>query len=139
LAWVDERAIEIAVINLIDNALKYAGGTPSVRIWVLEEASRFVVSVVDEGPGIAESERRRIFERFVRGSTRNSGEAVRGSGIGLSLVLQIAEAHGGTAWVEPGMGSKERPGSAFRFSIRKRQGVKQSAASKASPLLGPEE
>jgi two-component system, OmpR family, phosphate regulon sensor histidine kinase PhoR len=122
-AFVDERAIEIAVINLVDNALKYASGTQLVRVTLLEEAKRFVVSVIDQGPGIAPAERRRIFERFVRGSSRQSGEVVRGSGIGLSLVLQIAEAHGGTAWVDVGTpGERGQPGSgaAFRFSILKR-------------------
>jgi two-component system, OmpR family, phosphate regulon sensor histidine kinase PhoR len=127
VAYIDERAVEIAVINLIDNALKYASGTSLVRIVVLEEAKRFVVSVVDQGPGIAEAERRRIFERFVRGSTRTEGEAVRGSGIGLSLVLQIAEAHGGTAWVDLGDGPPDRPGAAFRFAIQKRPLLRPSA------------
>lgn len=121
VAFIDERAVEIAVINLVDNSLKYAKGTPEVRVKVLEESKRFVVTVEDQGPGISASDQRRIFERFVRGSGRHGAEAVRGSGIGLSLVQQIAEAHGGKAWVESsGGGSGGRAGACFRFSLAKR-------------------
>jgi two-component system phosphate regulon sensor histidine kinase PhoR len=55
--------------------------------------------VTDQGPGIASEDRKRIFERFVRGKT-SSGKQVRGSGIGLSLVKHIAEAHGGSITIE---------------------------------------
>ena len=105
---IDERAIQLAIINLIDNALKYAPGTGVITVRAARENGDIVVRVVDRGPGVPAEERERIFERFVRGSTaRSTGEAgrgdsrrVRGSGIGLALVKHIAESHGGRAWVE---------------------------------------
>lgn len=119
-AWIDERAIEIAVINLIDNALKYAQGTRELLVRIREEKRRFVISVTDQGPGIPKAERRRIFERFVRGKGPPPGAQVRGSGIGLSLVQQIAEAHGGEAWVDDGEGPADRPGACFSISVARR-------------------
>jgi two-component system phosphate regulon sensor histidine kinase PhoR len=96
---LDERAIEIAVINLVDNALKYAPDGELVSIAVSQQAGKIEIRVTDRGSGIPLEDRRRIFERFVRGKTA-FGKQVRGSGIGLALVKHIAEAHGGSVWVE---------------------------------------
>lgn len=98
---LDERAIEIAVINLVDNALKYAPEGKRVAVLVRAASGGAEVCVVDQGPGIAPEDRKRIFERFVRGRAAR-GKQVRGSGIGLSLVKHIAEAHGGSIRVEDG-------------------------------------
>ncbi len=125
---IDERAIQLAVINLLDNALKYAGGSQIVTVRVTRENGSVVVRVVDRGPGVPPEDRERIFERFVRGSTaRGAGSGappVRGSGIGLALVKHIAESHGGRAWVEPGVvagqasrGSGANAGASFAVSI----------------------
>ncbi|HSY24815.1 MAG TPA: HAMP domain-containing sensor histidine kinase [Polyangiaceae bacterium] len=102
-ARIDERAIQLAVINLIDNALKYAKGTDTVIVRVTREGHALVVRVIDHGPGVPAEDRERIFERFVRGSTARGADGaggVRGSGIGLSLVKHIVESHGGRVWVE---------------------------------------
>jgi signal transduction histidine kinase len=102
-ATIDERAIQLAVINLIDNALKYAPGTEVVTVKASRKDGAVVVRVIDRGPGVPPEDRDRIFERFVRGSTSrttSSSAPVRGSGIGLALVKHIAESHGGRAWVE---------------------------------------
>ncbi len=112
LVKVDERALEIALINLIDNALKYAPNTERVAISLTREGEHYRISVSDSGPGIPKDQQRKIFERFVRGTTTTSGGA-RGSGIGLSLVAQIAAAHGGKAWVE----SIESGGARFLMTI----------------------
>jgi two-component system phosphate regulon sensor histidine kinase PhoR len=93
---VDEQAILLALINLLDNALKYGGPQP-VEV-TLETGQRAVqIAVRDRGPGIPKNDLKRVFERFYRG---NSASKQRGSGIGLSLVKYIAEAHGGRAWAE---------------------------------------
>ncbi len=96
---IDERAVEIAVINLVDNALKYAPDGKRVSVVMRPSSSGAEVCVTDQGPGIVAEDRKRIFQRFVRGKSA-SGKQVRGSGIGLSLVKHIAEAHGGSIRVE---------------------------------------
>jgi two-component system phosphate regulon sensor histidine kinase PhoR len=110
---LDERAIEIAVINLVDNALKYAPDGRRVVISARLGAAAIEVRVTDEGAGIAPEDRKRIFERFVRGKSALDKQ-VRGSGIGLALVKHIAEAHGGRAWVEPALPH----GSSFVLTLR---------------------
>jgi two-component system phosphate regulon sensor histidine kinase PhoR len=110
--YVDERAIEIAVINLVDNALKYASDGKSIDISILRNTTTLEVRVSDRGPGILPEDRKRIFERFVRGKSA-LGRQVRGSGIGLALVKHIAEAHGGSIKVQDGVPK----GSTFVFSV----------------------
>ncbi len=92
----DEQSIVLAVINLLDNAVKY-GGQTAVEVDVIGRPRWVEVRVRDHGPGIPEDARKRIFERFYRGARDAS---TRGSGIGLALVKHIAEAHGGRAWAE---------------------------------------
>ena len=123
-ARIDERAIQLAVINLVDNALKYAPGGETITIRACGHEGGVRVEVRDQGPGVAAEDRHRIFERFVRLSAsreEKSGEKsrspVRGSGIGLALVKHIAESHGGRAWVE----SKIGLGSTFTFTIPARR------------------
>ncbi len=123
-ARIDERAIQLAVINLVDNALKYApGGEITIRASSHDGGVR--IDVADQGPGVAPEDRTRIFERFVRltreekerEKSEKSRSPVRGSGIGLALVKHIAESHGGRAWVESEMGR----GSTFTLTIPARR------------------
>lgn len=106
-----ERLVSVMVI-LLENAVSYSppGGPVKVRLGRLGE--RALVSVLDRGPGVAERERERIFERFYRaeGASRYRAD---GLGIGLFLARELVEAHGGWIWCEPRAGG----GSAFRFTI----------------------
>ena len=112
VALFDQRALELLVMNLLDNALKYAKDGKLVRVEARRAAKTLEIRVIDRGPGIDPSERRRIFERFVRGRS-GTGEQVRGSGIGLALVKHIAESHGGATWVHSELGR----GSCFCASL----------------------
>lgn len=91
---IDEEAIALAVINLLDNAVKYGGQTP-IELELSTKRSSVEISVRDHGPGIPTASLDRVFERFYRGPYASTA---RGSGIGLSLVQHIAQAHGGRAW-----------------------------------------
>jgi two-component system phosphate regulon sensor histidine kinase PhoR len=118
-AHIDERAIQLAVVNLVDNALKYAAGGEDITVRARSEEDSVRIDVVDQGPGVPAEERQRIFERFVRLPSRNGESQVRGSGIGLALVKHIAESHGGRAWVAS-RGDPDHSGSTgstFSFSI----------------------
>ncbi len=132
-ARLDEQAIQLVVINLIDNALKYAPEGKEVRIEVVRRGKLVEVSVSDDGPGVSPQDRQRIFERFVRGETaRTKGGAspIRGSGIGLALVRHIVESHGGQAWVTADPG----PGATFCFSI---PAASPDAAASGGPASPP--
>ena len=102
----DPEAISVALRNLVDNAIKYSPGHPTVWIdWGL--SNHYVaIRVRDQGPGIPESERRKIFRRFVRGSAAATTNA-KGSGVGLAMVRHIVAAHGGEIIVtsQAGQGS----------------------------------
>lgn len=116
LIRMDERAVDIAVNNLVDNALKYGakGGWVAVSV-ENSSASHVEIIVRDRGPGIALEERARIFQRFVRGEPQPGETRPRGSGIGLSLVKSVAEAHRGSVWVE----DEPTGGSAFHLTLRR--------------------
>jgi signal transduction histidine kinase len=97
----DRALLQRMVRNLLDNA--YRHGIAPIEVEVRREGDRAVLLVFDHGPGIAEVERERIFSPFYRASSRGS---VPGSGLGLTLVRQIARQHGGDAmWA----GTPQRP------------------------------
>jgi len=99
------EALARAVRNLVDNAVKFSTGGP-VEV-VVDGGS---VTVHDAGPGVAETDRERIFERFHR---LEADRDQPGSGLGLAIVRQVAEAHGGTATV----GESPLGGAAFSLQI----------------------
>lgn len=100
----DESELHEAVKNVVDNALKYAPGSP-VRIAVSSETTQGCIEVIDRGPGMEPQDVRHAFDRFYRGSTR--GE-VEGSGLGLAIAKRAAERAGGQASVESELGSGTR-------------------------------
>ena len=117
---MDAGALTLAVLNLIDNAVKYAGAGKKIALSLQRQPGRMMLSVRDFGPGIAVEEQSRIFERFYRARAVRL-KPIRGSGIGLALVKHIAVAHGGDVEVESAPGE----GATFRLWIpipRDRQG-----------------
>ena len=104
---LDKLRFERILANLLDNAREYGGGPVRVSM-EMRGRSAFVLGVDDAGPGVARGERSRIFERFARGSAARHRV---GTGLGLALVAEHAQAHGGEAWVE------DRPGGGARFLV----------------------
>jgi len=108
----DRQWIKQLLINLLDNAIRYTapGGAVSVRLQ--QEPHHVAIAVIDTGPGIEAEHLPHLFEHFYRTDTaraRNSG----GTGLGLPIVKQIVEAHGGTIAVESVVGK----GSVFTFRL----------------------
>ncbi|MEV1117639.1 HAMP domain-containing sensor histidine kinase [Actinosynnema sp. NPDC049800] len=93
----DSSALERAVLNLLDNAVKFSPARGVVRLSLkqLGDGSA-VVEVADSGPGIADADLPHVFERFYRSS---EARTLPGSGLGLAIVKQVAERHGGLAYV----------------------------------------
>lgn len=102
----DPEALAVALRNLVDNALKYSPDQPAVWVEWGPENGCVAIRVRDKGLGIAESERKAIFRKFVRGSAAAAAH-VKGTGVGLAMVRHIVVAHGGGIQVasEPGQGS----------------------------------
>jgi signal transduction histidine kinase len=102
----DREAISQAVLNLLDNALKYATDIKRIAVSVRQEQRSILIQVTDQGIGIAKSEQGKIFETFYRVGS-NLVHNTKGSGLGLSLVKHIVEAHDGEVRVDsaPGKGS----------------------------------
>ncbi len=102
----DQEALGRALWNLLDNAVKYSPACRTVWVDLAREGERVAIRVRDRGMGIPPSERKRIFQKFVRGAGPNASR-VKGTGIGLALVQHIARAHGGeiTLDSQPGIGS----------------------------------
>ncbi len=117
--WADHERIEEVLTNLVDNAIKYSpqGGaitlSASAQAGQLPDGARFiVVSVSDQGIGIAPADQPHIFERFYRVDRHDSHE-VYGHGLGLYITRKLIEAHGGCIWVESAPGR----GSCFFFTL----------------------
>jgi two-component system, OmpR family, sensor histidine kinase MtrB len=109
LVLADRRRLEQVVTNLVDNAERHGRGL--VRVAVCRAGGRARLEVVDAGPGVPESDRERVFERFARASDRDRCVDETGSGLGLALVAQHVQLHGGRVWVE------DRPGGGARFVV----------------------
>jgi signal transduction histidine kinase len=105
-AQVDRDAIEQALLNLLTNAMKYSGKNRDIELRMRSEGREAVIEVSDQGVGIEPAELSRIFERFYRVPSPEN-ERISGTGLGLTLVQHIAQAHGGRVEVssQPGNGS----------------------------------
>jgi signal transduction histidine kinase len=110
----DSEKVTRAFLNLIDNAMKYSGDSGSIDVRLWSEHDKAVLEVQDHGPGIPESEQKKIFDQFYRGSSASDS---RGVGLGLYLVSQTMKAHDGSVELHTEAGK----GSTFRliFPIHK--------------------
>ena len=106
IARINTTLLEQAVVNLVDNAVKYSEPGSSVLIQAFKNDDRITIRVKDSGCGIPKEHLTRIFERFYRVDKARSRK-VGGTGLGLSIVRHIVNAHGGEISVEssPGRGS----------------------------------
>jgi two-component system sensor histidine kinase KdpD len=109
LVLVDGVLLEQVVINLVENAVKYAPPGSAIDMSASASDREVVVEVADRGPGIPVGEETRIFDKFYRGKFAREG----GVGLGLTICRGIVEAHGGRIWAENRRGG----GAVFRFAI----------------------
>jgi PAS domain S-box-containing protein len=112
LVWADPRRIRQVLHNLLENAVKYSPHGSKVAVAARYDPEFVTISVADEGIGIPQEYRERVFERFFQvdsASTRRVG----GSGLGLAISRSIVEAHGGRIWAESEPGN----GSTFVFTL----------------------
>jgi signal transduction histidine kinase len=103
----DKEALAQAVLNLVNNAIKYSRDDKYLGLEVRRQDGRVLLSISDRGIGIAKGEQRKIFDKFYRAEDSLVHET-KGSGLGLALVHHIMEAHGGEVEVDsiPGRGSR---------------------------------
>jgi len=122
-AYCDRTRIQQVILNLLSNAARFTdeGG---IEVSTHYDAGTVVVNVSDTGPGIAETERERVFEPFWQSSTSVSPR-LGGTGLGLSISREFVQLHGGRMWVESRLGE----GTTFRFSLP----TSRPAASRARP------
>jgi two-component system sensor histidine kinase KdpD len=101
----------MALFQLLDNAARYGAPSASIAINVQQEQAETVISIRNEGSFIPHEEREKVFKRFYRspGSARMSS----GTGIGLSVVKRITEAHQGRVWVD----SDQQTGTTFYLTL----------------------
>jgi two-component system phosphate regulon sensor histidine kinase PhoR len=110
-ARINAALLEQAIINLIDNAIKYSESGRPIRIGVETLDGDVTIGVRDQGAGIEPEHLPRIFERFYRVDKARSRK-LGGTGLGLAIVKHIVQAHGGTIAVE------SAPGAGTTFSIK---------------------
>lgn len=111
---VDESLMTQALVNLLDNAIKYSNENSLITLSAREENNRVILAISDQGPGIPEEHMPRLFERFYR-VDKSRSRRIGGTGLGLAIVKHIANAHGGQVSVKNNGGA----GSCFSISLPK--------------------
>jgi two-component system phosphate regulon sensor histidine kinase PhoR len=111
-ARINPQLFEQAVVNLVDNAIKYSLPSTQVRVDVSVGEGGITVAVTDEGRGIEKEHFPRLFERFYR-VDRDRSREMGGTGLGLAIVKHIAQVHGGSVSVDSSVGK----GSTFRIHL----------------------
>ncbi|MGS5085387.1 sensor histidine kinase [Hydrogenophaga sp. A37] len=108
---LDRQKMASTIGNLLSNAIRFSPLGGQIRLLLQDDVGLARLHVIDQGPGVAEADRQRIFEPFYRGE-RQPADTVRGSGIGLSIVREYIEAHGGRVQLLP-----ERQGAHFCIEL----------------------
>jgi signal transduction histidine kinase len=108
----DRDLLNMALVNLLDNAIKFTPVGGKVQLGARQEEDRMLFSVTDNGIGVAPLDQPKIFDRYFR-SNRKEAVQQRGSGLGLTIVKSIADLHKGRVWVESQLGK----GSTFFLEI----------------------
>lgn len=103
--------------NLLHNAIKWSPQGEAITVTASEQMDEFTVSIFDNGPGIPDELRNRVFERFYQADASRSGD--EGTGLGLAICKHIVEAHGGRIWAE---GNSQGKGGHFLFTVLKADG-----------------
>ncbi|MBI2578061.1 MAG: GAF domain-containing protein [Candidatus Wildermuthbacteria bacterium] len=117
---VDAEKIMLAVQNLIDNAIRYTASGGKIRVGLETKQGKMQVFVSDNGVGIPADEQKRIFQKFFRASNVRTLDT-EGSGLGLYIIKNIVEAHGGTVWFD----SEVQKGTTFYFTLPMRQEMEE--------------
>ncbi len=120
-AYCDEDKIRVVLDNLLSNAIKYSPDKGLIAIKLYKERGDAVCEVLDEGPGIPEPEREKVFEAFYRGADTPIA-AIKGSGLGLSIVKEYVTLHRGRIEILEG------PGAHFRIRFPRRKSEVEEAA-----------
>lgn len=110
---MDVKLITQVLINLVDNAMKYTPEGSQIEIRAMRREDRVRVEVRDNGPGIEEEQREKIFNMFYTAGNKDT-DGRRGMGLGLALCKSIIEAHGGEIWEE----DNEPHGAVFIFELK---------------------
>jgi two-component system, NtrC family, sensor histidine kinase GlrK len=108
----DRSKIRLILENLVSNAVKYSPKGGTIHLKARTSGTQFVLDVADHGPGVPMEDREHVFEAFYTGRAAKA-TAVKGTGIGLSVVLEFVSAHGGTIEMIDG----EYPGAHFRITM----------------------
>lgn len=112
LAYMEPHVIAQVIVNLVNNAIAHTPEGSRIVLSASHDASNVIIRVSDNGPGIPDADKERVFESFYT-STDNSADSRRGVGLGLSLCKAIIEVHKGSIWVE----DTEGGGATFAFTL----------------------
>lgn len=109
---VDFDAMSEALLNVLQNAVRYTGEDKDIRVRCTHQDKEVIITIADNGPGIPKHEHRKIFEKFYR-AVDPANPNVEGTGLGLAIVHHVVRAHGGRIFVESDVGR----GAAFHIHL----------------------
>ena len=108
---VDEPLMQQAFINLLDNAFKHTQSDSIIKVSAQTVDDEVIIAIADNGPGVSDKDKSRIFDKFQRGENPTA----EGSGLGLAICKGIVQAHGGRIWVEDG----PQGGALFKIALQR--------------------